>query len=296
MREERCYRDRIRNRIKPYAEDRRFPTGWNGEMTFAEIQEAISPNVERLMHYYRYTTADIPDMLAHGLMRLWEGLYEDPHLLEELDHGGAVKYVLYRSGNSRYRKFNREIYAEELSPESGLPDELGIDGYGKGYHEGHAHFTKAVDLRLDIERAVQTVAERHADSLPHLAALYYLTTSVHRDDAAAIAGRGGTKTSWWLTSVVKPIREELRELLGIPKVEKRTWRDKVEEGHADPFEQVLAEYRAAGNERMATTLEHMLSQEKCRVTAEELDLPRTHIHYLRRKAKSELEDAYAGIA
>lgn len=207
-------RERIRGAIQPFPSEARYKTGWNGSMTFAEIRDALIPNINRLMRYYRRIDVDIPDMLAHGFMRLWEEISQNPDLLADKDHGAAVKWVLNRSGASRYRKwFRREMYAEDYAKRDNNPDEYTINGYGKGFHEGHAHFANAVDLRLDICRAIEHCAEKYQDSPPHLAALYYITTSVKCEEAASIAGRGGKQRSWWLTSVVKPVREELCMLL-----------------------------------------------------------------------------------
>jgi hypothetical protein len=47
-------------------------------MTFAQIRDSLTPNINRLMRYYRYVEVDIPDMMAHGFMRLWEQLVDQP--------------------------------------------------------------------------------------------------------------------------------------------------------------------------------------------------------------------------
>lgn len=51
------------------------------------------------------------------------------------------------------------------------------------------------------------LAEKYADSLKHLVALYYVTTQVSRKDAANIAG----VTAWnWYKSYVLPVLAEVR--------------------------------------------------------------------------------------
>ena len=191
----------VRNKIRPFPHEAQYPTRWGGEMTFAQIRDSLTPNINRLMRYYRYVEVDIPDMIAHGFMRLWEKLVEQPDFLTTVDHGGAIKWVMYRSGHLHYRKFyRREMYLEDLATRSGDPDEFIIDGYEGRFYTGHSDYSRHVDLRIDLERAIQHMAEKYIDSLPHLAALYYITTSVGPDDAAAIAGRSGTKKSWWLVS------------------------------------------------------------------------------------------------
>ena len=202
--------------IRPFPRIATYPTTWGGNMTFEQIRDSLTPNINRLMRYYRYVEVDIPDMLAHGFMRLWEQLVEQPDFLTTVDHGGAIKWVMYRSGISHYRKFyRREMYLEELATRSGDPDEFIIEGYEGRFYSGHSDYALHVDLRVDLERVIQQMAEKYMDSLPHLAALYYITTEVGPDDAAAIAGRSGTKKCWWLTSMVKPMREELAEKLEV---------------------------------------------------------------------------------
>ena len=218
----------IRSPIKPYCPEAHYPTGWNGAMTFAEIRDVLTPSMNRLMRYYRYVEVDIPDMMAHGFMRLWEELSAHPDFLAQMDQGGAVKWVMYRSGISHYRKFyRREMYLEDLATRSGDPDEFVIDGYDHQHRIGHATYAEAIDLRIDIEQALKRMADKYQHSLAHLAALYYITTSVGLEDAAQLAGRGGSKTCWWLTKVVKPMREELCELLSLARPGKTTWQEQV---------------------------------------------------------------------
>lgn len=262
-------------------------------MTFEEIRESLSPNINRLMRYYHYVEVDIPDMIAHGFMRLWEELSQQPDLLTTIDQGGAIKRVMYRSGVAHYRKFyRREMYLEDLATRSGDPDEFVIDGYEGGYYVGHSCFADAVDTRIDIERAMQKMAEKYMDSLPHLAALYYITTDVKPDDAAELAERGGTKKCWWLTSIVKPMREELNELLGLSRPGKTTWQEKVREGRTNPLEALVEQHEANGNQRMVATLQNLSAFEGYRSLMEQLELPKTTINYLRRMGHKELNQAY----
>src|SRR5690606_10472263 len=275
----------VRSRIRPFPGEAQYPTSWGGEMTFAQIRDALPPSINRLMRYYRYVEVDIPDMMAHGFMRLWEKLVEQPDFLMSVDHGGAIKWVMYRSGSSHYKKFyRREMYLEELATRSGDPDEFIIDGFDHAHVVGHATYAEAVDLRLDIEQAISDLAEKYIDSLPHLAALYYITTSVGPDDAAAIAGRGGTKKCWWLTSIVKPLREELCEMLGIFRPRNATWQDRHLAGVEAPLLHLVALYEAEGNERMAATVQSLAAHESCKTLCQRLGLPKTIIHMLRRNA------------
>jgi hypothetical protein len=119
------------------------------------------------------------------------------------------------------------------------------------------------------------MAEKYIDSLPHLAALYYITTS-GPDDAAAIAGRDGTKKSWWLTSVVKPMREELADLLGIFRRQPVQWKDKFLAGDEIPLWRLVDQYEAKGNERMAATLKSLAAHESCKALVERLGSTQDH--------------------
>lgn len=283
----------IRSPIKAYRPEAHYPTGWNGEMTFAEIRDVLTPSMNRLMRYYRYVEVDIPDMMAHGFMRLWEELSAHPDFLAEMDQGGAVKWVMYRSGISHYRKFyRREMYLEDLATRSGDPDEFIIDGYDHQHRIGHATYAEAIDLRIDIEQALKRIADKYQHSLAHLAALYYITTSVGLEDAAQLAGRGGSKTCWWLTKVVKPMREELCELLSLARPGKTTWEEHVQGGHKNPLLQLVEEFEAAGNERMAVTIRGLAEHESTKSLMERLELPKSHVHYLRRTAHQKLNQAY----
>ncbi len=290
-------RSKIRSQIKPFPREVLYATTWGGAMTFAQIRDSLTPNINRLMRYYRYVEVDIPDMIAHGFMRLWEKLVEQSDFLTTVDQGGAIKWVMYRSGISHYRKFyRREMYLEDLATCSGDPDEFIIDGYEGRFYTSHSDYSCHVDLRVDLESAIQHMAEKYMHSLPHLAALYYITTSVGPDDAAAIAGRSGTKKSWWLTSIVKPMREELADLLGIFRRQSVQWKDKFVAGDEIPLRRLVDQYEAKGNKRMAVTLKSMAAHESCKALVERLSLPKTTIHMLRRNAHIALNEAYGCTA
>jgi hypothetical protein len=214
-----------------------------------------------------------------------------------MDQGGATKWVMYRSGSSHYKKFyRREMYLEELATRSGDPDEFIIDGYEGAHYCHHARYTEAVDLRLDITRVMDFMAEKYQHSRAHLMALYYITTSVGLEDAASLAGRSGTKMAWWLTSIVKPMREELCELLGLERPGKTTWQEKVRAGDQTPLLHLVERFEQAGDTRMAVTLRALAEHESTKAIMDQLDLPKSHVHYLRRRAHQELNRAYGCIA
>ena len=290
-------RAKIRSQIQAFPREPRYLTGWQGRLTFAEIRAALTPSINRLMRYYRYVEVDIPDMIAHGFMRLWEALTTQPELLADLDLGGAIKWVMYRSGSSHYRKFfRREMYLEDLATRSGDPDEYLIDGYEGQFYRDRAHYAETVDLRLDIERVMVALSAKYQWSLVHLAALYYITTSVKPDDAAALAGRGGTKKSWWLTSVVKPLRAELCKLLGLFRPRKVTWQDKFGQGEEAPLFGLIRAFEQAGDTPMVETLLSLSACEPCQHLMEKLNLSKSRVFYLRRKAHQALNKAYGCLA
>jgi hypothetical protein len=286
-------RDAIRAKIRPFPREIRYPTGWNGDMTFAEIRETLTPSINRLMRYYRYVDVDIPDMIAHGFMRLWEELSKTPDLLTTMDKGGATKWTMYRSGSQHYKKFyRREMYLEDLATRSGDPDEFVIDGHDHSHHIGYATYAEAIDARIDIEQVMYLMGEKYQHSRPHLVALYYITTSVTLEDAAELAGREGSKTCWWLTSVVKPIREELCELLALSRPGKKTWQEKLQAGEKQPLLTLVEHFENAGNPRMATTLLALAEQRSTKSLMQELELPKGHVNRLRCTAHQELNKAY----
>lgn len=270
-----------------------YPTGWAGQRTFDQLYDELIPSFNRLLRYYRNAELDIPDLIAHAFMRLWIDLSADTSLLATVDKGGALKLLLNRTNPQLYRKFYRhELYLEDLATRSGDPDEFMIEGFDHGHHSSHAPFVEAIDLRLDIERAITELAEKYMNSLPHLAALYYITTQVSPDDAAALAGRSGTKKCWWLTSVVKPLREELGKKLELLKPRQGTWQDHYRDGVEVPLRALVTRFEAEGNVRMVTTLQSMAAYESCQTLTERLGLPKSHIHYLRRIAHRELNKVY----
>src|SRR5690606_21279870 len=113
---------------------------------------------------------------------------------------------------------------------------------------------------------------------------------------AAIAGRDGTKKSWWLTSVVKPMREELADLLGIFRRQPVQWKDKFLAGDEIPLWRLVDQHEVKGSERMAATLKSLAAHESCKALVGRMGLPKTTIHKLRRNAHVALKEAYGCIA
>lgn len=283
----------IRSKIRPFPRVATYLTGWAGQRTFEQIYDDLIPNFNRLLRYYRNAELDIPDLIAHAFMRLWTDISANTELLSTVDKGGALKLLLNRTNPQLYRRFYRhEMYLEDIATRSGNHDDFTIDGYDHSHVIGYATYAEAIELRIDIEKVITDIAEKYMDSLPHLAALYYITTDVGPDDAAAIAGRSGTKKCWWLTSVVKPLREELCEKLELFKPREQTWRDYYLSGVDTPLLALVAHYETEGNSRMAVTVRSMAAYESCKILCQKLRLSMCYIHMLRRNAHRELNRAY----
>jgi len=283
----------IKDQIRPFPRVATYATGWGGQRTFEQIYDDLTPNFNRLLRYYRNRELDIPDLIAHAFMRLWMDISADTSMLAAVDKGGALKLLLNRTNPQLYRKFyRREMYLEDIATRSGDPDDFIIDGFDHSHIIGHATYAEAIELRVDIEKVITEMAEKYMDSLPHLAALYYITTEVGPDDAAVIAGRSGTKKCWWLTSIVKPMREELSEKLELFKPRQETWRDRHLAGVEAPLLRLVARYEAEGNLRMVATVQSMAAYESCKTLVERLGLSKYTIHMLRRNAHKELNKIY----
>ncbi|MBL8166167.1 MAG: hypothetical protein JNJ61_29560 [Anaerolineae bacterium] len=287
----------IRSKIRPFPRVATYPTGWAGLRTFEQIYDDLIPSFNRLLRYYRNHELDIPDLIAHAFMRLWIDISADTSMLATTDKGGALKLLLNRTNPQLYRKFyRREMYLEDIATRSGEPDDFVVDGYDHSHVIGYATYAEAIELRIDIEKVITEMAEKYMDSLPHLVALYYITTEVGPDNAAAIAGRSGTKKCWWLTSVVKPMREELCEKLELFKPRHQTWRDRHLAGVEAPLLRLVARYEAEGNLRMAATVQSMAAYESSKTLVDRLGLPKYTIHMLRRNAHKELNKVYGCTA
>jgi hypothetical protein len=284
----------IRDSIQPFRHERLFKTGWAGELSFAEIHANLIPNMNRLLRYYRRPTAYIPDILQEGFMRFWWDLCQEPDMLAQANKDDALRMVLDRTRTPYFvrRAVSREVYLDDLATRSGDPDEFVIEGYEGRYYNEHSEFSRAIDIRIDFENVIQQMAEKYMDSHAHLIALYYITTEVTPDDAAELAGRGGTKKSWWLTSIVKPMREELAELLGVFVPTKLDWKKKYISGDEAPFWGVVDKFKGRQAHRMVEVMCGMAEHENCKSMASRLHLPLHMIHFYRRKAHEELRKAY----
>lgn len=93
-----------------------FVTGWAGALTFAEIREQLTPNLYRLLRYYRRPEAELDDQHAHCFMRLWMELRTDPAFLANASKNEALRLLLNRTNPQSYRKHEQhEVSLEDPS-------------------------------------------------------------------------------------------------------------------------------------------------------------------------------------
>jgi DNA-directed RNA polymerase specialized sigma24 family protein len=287
-------RHKIRQSIKPFRHERLFTTGWAGKMSFTQLYEELIPNLTRLLRYYRRPIAYLPDIIQEGFMRFWWDLCHEPDMLAQVDKGGALRLVLNRTRLPAFvrQSAEREVYLDDLASVSDDPDDFMIEGYEGRHYMGHSEFSQAVDLRLDFEQAIYQIAEKYQDHPIYLIALYYIITDVSLDDASSLAGHGGKKKSGWLTHVVKPIREELAEKLGIVISTNDSWKDRFINGDERPFWNVVDRFKAQEAYNMVEVICGLSNHENCRSMASRLDLPIHQVHMYRRKAHQSLRQAY----
>ena len=240
-------RNKIRKQIKPLPKGRLFPTGWNGELTFEQIAEEVSPKVSRMLKSYGLYGQDIPESIQNGLMKLWEQLLEIPDLLAETNYMGAVWKVIAGSNSTWYLRYhNRYKTYTDVEFDRGYEvEEFGISGmHGRSdwwsVAERWSWFASKVDFRLDITEAMKTIAEEYDDDMKGLIALYIIVTSI--EPMETIATFGHPKSMVY--ERMKGIRDRLQRLLKeYEPITPRTWRERFEAGEVEPYLQVVEHYQ-----------------------------------------------------
>jgi DNA-directed RNA polymerase specialized sigma24 family protein len=254
--------------IKPFPRVAVYPTSWAEPMTFEQLHDDLVHYASNVLKSYGVLPHQLPDCLQNGFMALWETLSAQPDFLAEKTRRQAVFFILARSKISTMQ-YQAQMYdsldAMVTDDWHNTADEQ-IDGMQHQRGERAAGFATQVDMRLDIERVMHKLATKYADSLRHLAALYYITTQVTRQDAAAIAGM----TPWnWTQSYVVPLLAEVRYEFAEALLEThdypapkpmidhqgknrstgrfvspyRAWREQYSAGHIAPAEALLDQYR-----------------------------------------------------
>jgi hypothetical protein len=101
---------KIRNRIKPFPRKASYPTGWDDDLTFREIEAAIRPRAAKmLLRQYRVWPQDLEDCLQNGLMYIWEQLAANHDFLAITSRLEAAIKVCYRSKSSSIYTSNRTL-------------------------------------------------------------------------------------------------------------------------------------------------------------------------------------------
>jgi hypothetical protein len=240
-------RNKIRQQIKPMLKGRLFPTGWNGELTFEQIAEDVTPRVVWKFKRYGVYGQDIPDSLQSGLMKLWESLIETPDMLADKDLVHVMWLVISGSNSNWHIRYHRRYTSfTDMAGENEYDvDEYGISGLtnpSEWWHtsERWAVWASRVDFRLDITTAMETLAEEYDDDMKGLIALYILTTSV--EPMETIATFGHPKSMVY--ERIKGIRDRLQRLLKeYEPIQPRTWQERLEAGEVEPYLQVVEHYQ-----------------------------------------------------
>ena len=74
-------RTEIRQQIKSFPQEATYSTGWAGELTFAELEAQIAPQIANKIKRFGVYGQDIPDSVQTDLMRLWLRLIDERDLL-----------------------------------------------------------------------------------------------------------------------------------------------------------------------------------------------------------------------
>ena len=91
---------------------------------------------------------------------------------------------------------------------------------------------------------------------------------------------------------MKPLRHELCEKLELFAPHKPTWQDRYHAGVEAPLLRLMERYATDGNLRMVATLQSMAAHESCKQLMQRLQLPKSHVQYLRLMGHRELNRIY----
>lgn len=264
-------RDRIRAAVKPFPRKAAYPTGWGGEMTFEQIYDNLvhyASNVMKSKGIHR--TNYLPDCLQIGFMSLWKELIEDNQFLADKTRQQAVFFVLARCKISSLRGYDarydelEEIVSYDWHNTWDEHTITGITSPSSWYKsiERWAPWATELDIRIDVERVMQKLADKYADSFEHLMALYAVTTCVTFKDTAPVVGMHFTT---WRRNYLQSMQQEVQyefaqvflekhdyqmpEAYGKPETNPgcftspyTKWRDQYESGNTEPAEELLEQY------------------------------------------------------
>lgn len=287
----------IRSQIRPFPRIATYPTGWNGDLTFEQIAEDISPRAAKmLIRQYRVWAQDMPDCLQNGLMYIWQQLVEDRQFLAKTTIRDAAIIVCHRSKSTSIRKQNlRYEYLEDFWAQHDFkhPEEMRIGGLERFKIAGERWATWATltDIRIDIERAVLTVYEQVKDDPAGLLALYAATTCVTSKDLSyVVPGKGEDAIRWRVAA----IRNQLRGMLGALQREQPTWREKFDAGEVEPAMKLLERYPE--HDIRHDAIRGLIEGKSSRQAAQAFGHNVNTLQYHRRRANRELAQVYGCTA
>jgi hypothetical protein len=287
----------IRSQIRPFPRVATYPTGWNGDLTFEQIADDISPRAAKmLIRQYRVWPQDMPDCLQNGLMYIWQQLVEDRQFLAKMTIRDAAIIVCHRSKSTSIRKQNlRYEYLEDFWAQQDFrhPEEMRIGGLERFKIAGERWATWATltDIRIDIERAVLTVYEQVKDDPAGLLALYAATTCVTSKDLAyVVPGKGEDAIRWRAAA----IRNQLRGMLGTLQREQPTWREKFDAGEVEPAMKLLE--RHPEQDIKYAAIRGLIEGKSSRQAAQAFGHNVNTLQFHRRRANKELAQVYGCTA
>ena len=240
------FRKNIRRQIKPFPTETTYITHWQGRLTFAQIAAQIEPLMAKKLSRFGIFGQDIPDSIQTGLMKLWLKLVDDPELLADDTLDRATWRAIGVCGCTvLVDKQKRYDYFVDMEANTGIDvDEYGVHGGDTRVQiwdakERWAGFATRTDIQTDIERAIVSIAERYADDITGLIALYILTTDVK--SLPTIDAHNLPQSSVYAR--LDQIREQLRSLLEeYAPTKRRTWRERFDAGEIAPYLEVVAHY------------------------------------------------------
>jgi hypothetical protein len=298
--------------IRPFPKTAVYPTSWSQPLTFEQLYDDLAHYAICVMTNYGILPHQLPDCLQIGMMALWEQLSSDRTFLQTKTRRQAVFFILARCKISTLRYHENQYDRLEPLVDAdwrGNGEEFAILGLEANRGERWAAWATHIDLRTDIERILGQFAAKYEQSLPHLVALYALTTDVTYRNAASILGL--SRPFRWIRTVVEPLRIELQlafaELLEQRVIERineiatpsprldapaRAWRDEYRAGNHAPAQFLLGKHER--NAWLTQALHDQLDGSRS-YTEIARDTGRTYdavSHYMKRAARL-LNAAYA---
>ncbi len=253
----------IRCQIKPFPPVAVYPTGWAGNLIFAQIMTDCTPLAASLIRKHNIAFQDIPDALQRGFMVVWERLVQNSKLFANEDKYTVARIVEANCGANYWRRHERHLSLDALEGTitEDHPDEWMITGLEANRSECWAAWATATDMQIDIESILaQLVIKYETQPEPYssrfLVALYYVTTQVKLEDAALIAG---INHHYLLDDYVSVVRKDVQETFGELYRPGTRWIEKFKRGHQKPAFGILEKYQS--NPRMIYAIRSLLDDQ-----------------------------------